>query len=153
MKRVGMILIAATIPLAFAAAQNMQSGQNDRFTGTWKLNLAKSKFDPGPVPKSVTVMLEPGKASVEEVTQDGKTVNWSFNPSEGTPVPINGMQDSTVVEKRINDRTVEHTWKMGAGNYTGKAVLSKSGKVMTYTLDGTDAQGRHVHNVEIYDKQ
>ena len=30
----------------------------DPFIGTWKLNVAKSKFDPGPPPKSVTWYFE-----------------------------------------------------------------------------------------------
>jgi hypothetical protein len=32
--------------------------QENAFIGTWKLNLAKSKFDPGPPPKTFTVKIE-----------------------------------------------------------------------------------------------
>ena len=38
------------------------------FTGTWKLNVAKSKFSPGPPNKSQTVTIQAdGHVSVEEV--------------------------------------------------------------------------------------
>jgi hypothetical protein len=62
------------------------------------------------------------------------------------------MENSSVIEKR-NGNTVEHTWKLNSSNYTGKGVLSKNGRVMTYTLDGTNQQGQHEHDVLIYEKQ
>src|SRR5262245_61951939 len=32
---------------------------NNRFVGTWRLNLAKSKYSPGPAPKTNTVSISP----------------------------------------------------------------------------------------------
>ena len=34
----------------------------DASLGTWKLNLAKSKYNPGPAPKSATFTLEAAEA-------------------------------------------------------------------------------------------
>jgi erythromycin esterase-like protein len=74
--------------------------------------------------------------------------------TDGTPAPIVGLgENSTLVEKRIDGRHVEHTWKVGFGTQTGKSVLSKNGKNMTYTLTGTGPDGKPVHNVEIFEKQ
>jgi hypothetical protein len=56
-------------------------------------------------------------------------------------------------EKRIDERHVEHTWKVGSGTQTGKSVLSKNGRTMTYTLTGTNPDGKTVHSVEIFEKQ
>ena len=39
------------------------------------------------------------------------------------------------------------------GDGRGKSVLSKNGKTMTYTLTGTDPDGKTVHNAEIFEKQ
>jgi len=85
MKYLGVVLIALVIPFAVTAqgTQNGQAAQNDRFVGTWKLNVAKSKFNPGPAAKDETVTIAPDKVSVEEVTADGKTENWSYTPSPG----------------------------------------------------------------------
>jgi hypothetical protein len=155
MKRVGIAFAALALAIAAQAMQNgqAQTAQNDRFVGTWKLNVAKSKFSPGPPPTSVTVTIAPDKVSVEEVHANGKTESWSYTPSSGTPATITGMENSSVIEKRVNDRTMEHTWKMGESTMQGKGVLSKDGKRMTYTLTGTGPEGKPVHNVEVYDKQ
>jgi hypothetical protein len=73
--------------------------------------------------------------------------------ADGTPAPIVGIENSTLVEKRINGRHVEHTWKMGSGTLNGKSVISKNEKAMTYTLTGTGADGKPVHEVQIWKKQ
>ena len=130
-----------------------QADQNNPFTGTWKLNVAKSKISPGPAPKSETVMIAPDRrVSVETVDADGKTINWSYNPAENTAVPIEGMENSTVMEK-LSGNTVDHTWKMGNGTETGHGVVSKNRKTMKYTLSGTNSQGQTVHGVYIFEKQ
>ena len=51
MKR--LLTVFAVIFLAMAA-EGLVIAQSDPFVGTWKLNLAKSKFNPGPAPKSQT---------------------------------------------------------------------------------------------------
>ncbi len=149
MKSLGLIFLALTIPVALMA----QKEQNNPFVGTWKLNVAKSKFDPGPPIKSETVTIESdGKVTVDEIGGDGQAETWSYTAVSGTEVPITGMQDSTVTETRSGN-TVEHTWKFGKATSKGKGTLSKKGTVMTYTLDGTDDQGRHEHDVMIFEKQ
>lgn len=143
-------LAAALLASVVLAAQGEQ---NSPFTGTWKLNVAKSKISPGPAPKSETVTIAPDrKVSVETVDADGKTINWSYNPAENTAVPIDGMENSTVVEK-LSGNTVDHTWKMGNGTETGHGVVSKNGKTMKYTLTGTNSQGQKVRGVYIFEKQ
>lgn len=147
----GISLLAALFASAVLLAA--QGGQNSPFTGTWKLNVAKSKFDPAPGPKSETVTIAAdGKVSVEEATADGQTVNWSFTPSGDTAVPIEGMENATVVSKESGN-TVDHTWKIGSGNETGHGVVSKNGKIMKYTMTGTNAQGQPVHTIAIFEKQ
>ncbi len=151
MKSLGLLFLALTVPMALMA----QTGQNNPFVGTWKLNVTKSKFDPGPAMKSQTVTIESdGKVTVDGAAENGQTENWSYTAPAGTEseVPITGIPDSTVVEK-ISGNTVEHTWKLGKANYKGKGTLSKNGKVMTYTMDGTDEQGTHHHDVMVYEKQ
>ena len=65
-------MVAAT---AFAQA-------TDPLIGTWQLNVAKSKFTPGPTPKSETRTYATSgaeiKASSTEVGADGKTTSRSW---------------------------------------------------------------------------
>ncbi len=146
----GISLLALVFSSAIVLAA--QADQNNPFVGTWKLNVAKSKFSPGPGPKSQTVTIADGKVSVEGVDAQDKPINWSYTPSGDTAVPIEGMENSTVIEKRSGN-TVDHTWKVNGGNETGHGVISKNGKTMKYTMTGTNAQGQQVHNVSIFEKQ
>lgn len=151
-RNISLILLALLIPVALVS----QMATKNMAAGTWKLNTAKSKFDPGPTPASATVIIgDDNKIQYSEETADGKSTSWSVAPStDGTPAPIVGMgENSTLVEKRIDDRHVEHTWKTASSTLMGKSVISKNGKVMTYTLTGTGADGKPVHNVEIFEKQ
>jgi hypothetical protein len=147
--------IASFMLLAMAAALPPVMGADDMFVGTWKLNVEKSKFSPGPAPKSSTVTIEPGgKVSIDSVNAEGQESKWGYTAVPGAEATIEGMENATVIEKRVGDRTVEHTWNMGGpAKMTGRGVLSKNGKTLTYTLKGANAKGETVHNVEIYEKQ
>jgi hypothetical protein len=50
------------------ATSSLLVAQSDPVLGMWKLNLAKSKYDPGPPPKSLTVKVEPVPNGVKQVT-------------------------------------------------------------------------------------
>ena len=151
-RRKSLIFLALLIPAALIS----QTASKNMAVGTWKLNTAKSKFDPGPGPKSATVIIgEDNKIQYSEETADAKSTSWSVLPTaDGTPAPIVGMgENSTLVEKRIDGRHAEDTWKMGSGTLIGKRSISKDGKTMTYTLTGTDADGKTGHDVQIWEKQ
>jgi len=151
-RRKSLIFLALLIPAALIA----QPASKNMAVGTWKLNTAKSKFDPGPAPTSATVIIgEDNKIQYSDETADGKSTSWSVLPTaDGTPAPIVGMgENSTLVEKRIDGRHVEGTWKMGSGTLIGKRAISKDGKTMTYRLTGTDADGKTGHDVQIWEKQ
>jgi hypothetical protein len=124
--------------------------------GTLKLNVAKSKFNPGPAPASETVTVgDDGKLQVQEELADGKSTSWSVTPTkDGTPAPITGMgENATLVRKIIDGRHLEDTWNVAGQPATGKAVWSKDGKTLTYTLNGTTPDGKPRHDVMVYEKQ
>lgn len=125
---------------------------NDRFTGKWELNVSKSKFNPPPALKSETVTNENGKTTIEGITGDGQPFKWSFSPSPGVAAPVEGRENSTVVEK-ISGNTIDHAWKMGQGKSHGHGVLSKDGKTLRYVNSGTNFEGHPIHNVYVFEKQ
>src|SRR4051794_17028035 len=141
--------------LLFASAVVLvaQTDQTSAFTGTWKLNVEKSKFTPGHAPQSATVTLAPnGKTTVEEVDAQAKPYKWSFPWSDGVAVPIDGIENATFLEKRSDD-ALDQTMKVGKRTLTARCVLSQDGRTMTRTVNGTDDQGHRWQGVQIYEKQ
>ena len=150
------LVIALTSVLAFGAVAFA-----DNNVGTWKLNLAKSSFSPGPAPKSQTLKIEAWgddglKYSADGVGPDGKPTHAEFQAKfDGKDAAFKGNPDAdTLAYKRVDANTLEATTKMkGKTTLTAKVVVSKDGKTRTVTQTGTDAQGRTTKNVLVYEKQ
>lgn len=140
--------------IALPIALFSQNANTNGFAGTWKLNVEKSKFSPGPAPKSETVTIaESGETKVQGTGADGKDVSWSFVPSGDTAVPIQGMDGATVVRKRVNAHIDQFTWNQPDFKGTARAVLAKDGHTVTYTSKGKDAAGKPVHTLRIYERE
>ena len=133
---------------------------DDPSNGTWKLNLAKSKFDPGPAPKSstVTVKIENGTEtySSETVNAEGKTMNMAFSAKlDGTDSPMTGNpMGDTISIKHPSPNKLEGSIKHGGKvTVTVHVVVSADGKTRTVTQTGKNADGKALHDVLVYDKQ
>jgi hypothetical protein len=151
---VAFVLTLLVIPAGLGAAQ-------DPLIGTWKLNLAKSKYSPGPPPQSATVKYELYGENGMKVTADGtnpegKRVVYGYSGGfDGKDAPVTGNENVDAASmKRINSHTTEYTYKK-AGKVTaaGRRAVSKDGKTLTITTKGTNAKGQTVYSVALYDKQ
>lgn len=132
----------------------------DNWVGNWKLNVAKSKYVPGPAPKSQTLKLEATpdgiKLSTEGVSADGTAAKGGYTSKfDGKDVPWVGNPDAdTAAPKRIDANSYENVWKKGGKvTVTAKAAVSADGKILTITQTGKNAKGETVNNVGVYDKQ
>ena len=134
----------------------------DARIGTWKLNVAKSKYSPGPPPQSLTVKVEPSgqgeKVTAEFVNANGSraTAGYAGANFDGKDYPLTGSQlgATTVSLKRIDARTTERTDKKGGTVIqTLRRVVSQDGKTMTVTTKGTNAQGQAMNNVAVFERQ
>ena len=132
----------------------------DAAIGTWKLDIGKSKFSPGPPPQSATVTYEDSGGGVkrtgETVNADGSKTSFEYTAQyDGKDYPITGNPNAnTIALKRVNDRTVEATLKKGDRVVTkARRVVSADGKTLTLTIDGTNEQGQKVKNVQVFEKQ
>jgi hypothetical protein len=152
-------LVLGASVLAVAAIATAQA--KDPFVGTWTLNLAKSKYSPGPAPKSSTSTYEAAgkgyKVSVKQEPATGPVQQWSYTSDlDGKDVPITGNNPNadTVSAKRIDANTLEVVNKKnGKVTTTQKNVVAADGKTRTVTTTGTNGQGQKVNNVAIYEKQ
>jgi hypothetical protein len=147
----------ARLVLLFVSAVVLfaQTDHTTAFTGTWKLNGAKSTFNPGPAPKSVTVTNAPdGTFKAQSVDAQGKAIKWSHAWSGGAEVPIDGIENATILSK-VRGHTLDETMKIGGKTAeTVHAVVSPNGRTMTTTIDATtDHQGGPMHNVLTLEKQ
>jgi hypothetical protein len=132
----------------------------ENWLGTWKLDVAKSKFVPAPGPKSQTLKFEATKDGIkltsETVSAEGKaTHGWYVSKFDGKDVPWEGNPDADMASpKRIDANSYENTWKKdGKATITSKVVVSENGKTLTVTHTGTDSQGRTVNSTAVYNKQ
>ena len=133
---------------------------DDPLVGTWKLNAAKSKYSPGPAPKSQTLMFgaqgDGLNIMAHTTNADGSTQNLEYTAKpDGKEYPIKGDpdRDSTTM-KRIDAYTTEVAGKKaGKPTITFRRVVAKDGKTLTITSSGTNGKGQKVNNVAVYDKQ
>ena len=159
MKHVLRLLVVAL--LATVGCTTLMA-QNSVLVGTWKLNIAKSKFDPGPGPKSLTRTVEADgggvKYTFDGVTADGKKVTWGFSTKfDGEDSPITGVNPNgvdAISGKRVDANHYVATLKKG-GKEVGvsKVAISADGKTTTVEATGTNAAGVKTHDVQVYDKQ
>ena len=132
----------------------------DPALGTWKLNVAKSKYSPGPAPKSAMVTYEAVgdsvKRSGDTIAADGKKSSVAYTAKmDGKYYPATGsdLYDEISI-KKIDDHNAEATMKRaGKVAANAKRSVSADGKAMTITVTGTNAKGEKVNIVSVYDKQ
>lgn len=135
--------------------------QTDSQVGVWKLNVAKSKFSPGPAPTSATTTIEAAgagtKVSVDQALPDGTKRQYSFTANyDGKDAPIvgNNPDSDTVARTRVNASTIRTvSKKAGKVTTTQTSEVSADGKTRTVTITGVNAKGQQVNNVAIYERQ
>ena len=159
-RRTTVLLTVSLLGWAIATPQP-DFAQSNVLVGTWKLNLAKSKTDPGPPARTLTQTIElvgqglkitgdgidasgnPIKTDLGEVTEDG-----TFRPSTGSSV-----YDATAITQiDANTRIIART-KAGKLVQISTVAVAPDGKTFTSTIIGIDSNGRKFNSVAFYDKQ
>src|SRR5260370_24629633 len=138
---------AATV-LLVALAVNVAVAADDQHSGTWKMNPAKSKYSPGPTPKSITVKIDSEgdniKLSSEGIDAAGNPTHVEYTAKyDGKDYPITGVPNAdTVALERLDASTTRSTLKKGDQVVMiVTSVISKAGKTRTSTVKGNDTLG------------
>ncbi|HVC19270.1 MAG TPA: hypothetical protein VNE16_04265 [Vicinamibacterales bacterium] len=152
----GLVLVGLFAIASVASA----AAQGNPLIGTWKLDVARSRYSPIPPPRSETVVYEavPGgvKYIVRRTDADGsRSVLRGVLVQDGRAHAATGTEDyDTVATTRIDAYTGETIRrKDGKVVQTVKRVVSKDGRTLTLTTTGVDARGTSIHNVGVYDRQ
>jgi hypothetical protein len=160
----GGFLLRLLLPAIFVISTTLLAAGNP-FLGTWRLNAAKSKSSPMPLPQSLTVRFEADGERIRRtatgIDGEGKPIvqggpkatslAWDGNDHsvpgpDGTPM--------TIAVKRVsdyrNDVTVKRNGKVTA---TIRSVVSEDGKTMTNTVQGVNEKGEKFRVTEVLEKQ
>jgi hypothetical protein len=161
-RRVGVASVVAVTFIGLAAGSAFAQAR-DPLIGTWKLNRAKSSFNPGPAPVSRTMKFEPAGDGVKHHietyvnngsgTDEGVHITQYTAAFDGKDNAIQGSALDTVSLKRLNPRSVERTGRLaGAAIETQTWNVSADGKVLTVTTRGSNDNGDY-SRVEVFEKQ
>jgi hypothetical protein len=155
------IALALLAVLFATALPRIGFAQSDPLLGMWQLNLAKSKYSPGPSPKSGTIYVR-GEGQNRKATAVG--IDAAGNPTaillpeyipDGKPHPVTGAPAyDASVWTRVDAYTLNVSrTKAGKIVQTVSNVVTPDGKTLTLTTTGTDENGRQFNNIAVYDKQ
>lgn len=161
------VLLAAILVVAgwrqpSAAAQTTQP-----LTGTWKLNPAKSTFDPADLSAphllvTYEVNGDQVTASLDGIDSRRRAVHSEYTATfDGRAHPITSTVDGrpapnqdAIAWRKIDDRTYEAvTTTNGRVISRRRIVVAADGRSRTTEITGRDAQGRAVHHLMFFDRQ
>jgi hypothetical protein len=140
------------------AAGSLLLAQDNPFVGTWKLNVAKSKYNPGPPPQSQTRTWDGmGMVMVNGVNAAGKSMSYGYTiKDDGKDYPTMGNIPNTadkISSKKTDASTYQATFtKAGKPVETTTFKISDGGKTLTIHAKGlTDTV--NFDNLQVWEKQ
>ena len=153
------VCASAAVVLGLLASHEVLA-QTDPMIGDWKLNLAKSKYNPGPPPRSSALNVHAAgdglMAMFDNLNAQGTPAHPMFMVvCNGQPQPVTGAANvETMSCRRPNPYSQEFT-NMKGGNVTssGTIVISPDGRTMTVANKGMNANGQAFDNLSVYDRQ
>ena len=152
-------LIAIVVTLTAASmtrAQQSPATNQDPVIGQWRLDVSKSKYTPGPGPKSETrtyqLTGEGIKAVIVRTHQDGQVETIEYGANYDSVNHVIGTADYDAVQLTrisayVSEATLSHAGKQFG---TARREIAKDGMTMVITFQ-QDSQTR-IHNVAQYVK-
>lgn len=128
------------------------------FAGAWKLNPAKSKYDPGPAPRSSMLTFSTDGAWVvvktDTVDAAGKSSTTTNRfQRDGKEYPYQGSMGEKIAVKTIDARTTESVVTLkGKPTVTTRSTVAADGKSMTRRITGMDPAGGKINHALVYER-
>ncbi len=155
MKRRMAVFAAVVVVLA---AGSVLLAQSNPFVGTWKLDVASSKYNPGPAPQSQTRKWDAsGMVMVDSVGATGKASSYGYTiKGDGKEYPTMGAIPNTadkITSKKIDANTYQADFtKAGKHVETTTFAVSNGGKTLTIHAKGVNPAGEF-DNTMVWSKQ
>ena len=161
LRRLCLVAVVALVTVGAGSAltaQTAASKEPDSLIGAWRLNVAKSRYRPGPAPSSETRTYVREGENVQGVIlrafPDGRRERIEYTANYDREYPVTGTEDyDHVVLKRI-DRYTSEAVLSHAGRVFGTArrVIASDGKSMTITFRRDSESGVSVLNFAFYER-
>ena len=133
---------------------------DERVFGTWHLNVAKSKFIPGPPYRTQTRIYERHdqgvRATIKTTYSDGHSADVEYTAEyDSLEYPVTGSPEYDSIKLRKVDNFTSEAVLGHAGRVfaTARRIISEDGKTMTITYQTVPSTGSQINNVMVYDKQ
>ena len=156
------LLPCLCIAAATLSATSAARAQSDPRVGTWVLNVAKSKYTPGPPPAAEVRRYAPASqahalaTSIESMDVAGHRVTLQYTAGDdGKDYPMTGVPfaDAVAIHRKGATTFEVDTKKNGKIIGTTQGEISKDGRVLTLTSKTRTAAGQAVTNIAVYDKK
>jgi len=153
------IAVCATHPPPVTGQSRGEVDEDKLLLGTWKLNVAKSKYKIGVPPLNQIRTYEPSgqgvKATIKTTYANGRSTTVEYTANyDSVEYPVTGAPDTdTIALKKVAPRTAEAVLShAGQVMATVRRVISEDGKTMTMAYQGT-LLGERADYIAVYDKQ
>ena len=153
------VLVGALAAPAVVSGQRLSTSKMpDHLVGVWQLNLAKSRYFPGPGPISETrTYVREGTdvvGIIQRTFKDGRRERIEYTANFDREYPVMGTEEyDHVTLKRIDEYTSEAVLSHAGRVYgVARRVIASDGKSMTITFRRENQSGPSVHNVVYYDR-
>lgn len=161
MRTFAALAAALWMALSLASAQTPPSPMGP-WVGTWRLNLEKSRYIPGPAPApgtvttfKMTLELDGFKYTLDTTLPDGrKTHAEAFGRFDGKEYPETGNPAADFnVFTRVDDSTYALVDRKGGKDVLSfRITISPDGKTRTSVASGKNAAGQAINNVGVWDR-
>lgn len=152
------VVSALATPAVLSGQRGALSTLPDHLVGVWQLNLAKSRYFPGPGPimETRTYVREGSDVVgiIQRTFKDGRRERIEYTANFDREYPVMGTDEyDHVTLKRIDEYTSEAVLSHAGRVYgIARRVIASDGKSMTITFRRENQSGPSVYNHVFYER-
>jgi hypothetical protein len=153
------LALVATIAITERVRAQDVNTEQDLLLGVWQLDIAKSRYTPGPPPRNETRTYARDKDGMKGTIQrrraDGMEEVIEYRADFDHEYPVMGTPAyDTIRLKRIDALTAEAVLSHAGRVFgTARRIISQDGRTLTIMFRQEDRGGNLQNNVAVYRKQ
>ncbi len=153
-------LPAWVAPVLLALTWGVAAGQCQNLSGTWQMNLEKSRWNEDVKPISVLLVIDHREPEIQYhgavlyLSEDMRVFGFA-GALDGKPYRMSrSFGDGTITLRRLDELTFESSFRTDDGLYTetARTSISRDGKTLTRQLTVRGPDGSQ-SRVEVYERR